>query len=315
MGVPVPSTGTVTEDVAVSGSGYLTATGDINFWLGSDAGAWTPGTFTGTYGSLTINRDGVWSYRALNAQPSIQALDSGDTLTEVFNVNSTGGASTVTITIQGTDEPPCFTRGTLIETPRGPRRVEDLRPGDLVLTRDDGPQPIRWVGSRRLDLGPQDADLRPVVLRAGAFGPGIPSRDLAVSPMHRLLLGGASTQLLFARDEVLVPARHLINDRTILWGQASRVEYFHLLFDRHQVVYSQNCATESFYPGGVGLDGFDAATRDEVLALFPELRSLPGRYGDTAREVLKSHEARLLGALLAPAPATAPATDSTERAA
>ena len=48
MGVPVPSTGSVTEDVAVDGGGYLTANGDINFWLGSDTGAWTPGTFTGT---------------------------------------------------------------------------------------------------------------------------------------------------------------------------------------------------------------------------------------------------------------------------
>ena len=300
MGIPVPDTGSVTEDVAVNGAGYLTASGDINYWMGDDSGDWTAGVFTGTYGTLKIDDDGVWSYRALNAQASIQALDSGDTLTEVFNVTSTGGNSTITITIHGTDEPPCFTRGTLIETPRGPRRVEDLRPGDLVLTRDDGPQPVRWVGARRLDLGPGDLDLRPVVLRASAFGPGIPSRDLEVSPMHRLLLGGASTQLLFARDEVLAPARHLVNHRTICWAEVPRVEYVHLLFDRHQIVYSQNCASESFYPGGVGLNGFDAATRDEVLALFPELRSLPGHYGDTARKVLKNHEARLLGALLAP---------------
>ncbi len=302
MGVPVPSTGSVTEDVAVSGTGHLTATGDINFWFGSDAGAWTAGTLTGTYGTLTINRDGVWSYQALNSQPSIQALDSGDTLTEVFNVSSTGGNSTVTITIRGTDEPPCFTRGTPIETPRGPRPVEDLRVGDMVLTLDDGPQPIRWIGSRRIELMAGDEALRPVVLRKGAIGPGIPARDLVVSPMHRMLLGGASAQLLFGQDEVLCPVRHLVNGQTILSQPVPEVEYFHLLFDRHQIVFSRNCASESFYPGGVGLDGFDAETRDEVFALFPELRSLPGRYGNLARAVLKRHEAGLLRDLLAPPP-------------
>lgn len=302
MGIPVPSTGSVTEDVAVSGSGYLTANGDINFWLGSDAGAWTAGTFTGSYGSLTINSNGVWSYQALNSQASIQALDTGDSLTEVFNVSSTGGNSTVTITIHGTDEPPCFTRGTPIETPRGPRPVEDLRVGDMVLTLDDGPQPIRWIGSRRMALLAGDEALRPVMLRKGAIGPGIPARDLVVSPMHRLLLGGASAQLLFGQDEVLCPAVHLVNDHTILPQPAPEVEYFHLLFDRHQIVFSLNCASESFYPGGVGLDGFDAAARDEVFALFPELRSLPGRYGNLARATLKRHEAGLLRDLLAPAP-------------
>jgi hypothetical protein len=140
----------------------------------------------------------------------------------------------------------------------------------------------------------------------------MPTRDLVVSPMHRVLLGGASTQLLFGQDEVLCPAGHLVNGRTILSEPAPEVEYFHLLFDRHQIVFSLNCASESFYPGGVGLDAFDAAARDEVFALFPELRSLPGRYGSVAREVLKRHEAGLLRDLLA---SSAPGATRTPRAA
>ncbi len=256
-----------------------------------------------------INTNGVWTYSANNANPSIQALDSGDTLTEVFNVTSTGGASTITITINGVDEPPCFTRGTLIDTPHGPRPVESLAPGDAVLTADNGVQHIRWIGSRRMALGSSLANdkLRPVRLRKDSIAPGIPARDVVVSPMHRVLLAGAPSQLLFGRDEVLAPVRHLVNGQTILTEPVAEVEYFHLLFESHQILMSAHLKSESFYPGGVGLGGFDAQTREEVLALFPELRTLDGAYGPTARDVLKRHEAQVLREVLTPPPLLAEA--------
>jgi VCBS repeat-containing protein len=303
MGFPVADTGSVTEDTGVVG-GFITATGDVNYLLGDDTGDWTAGTIAGSYGALAIDADGVWTYTADNSNPSIQALNSGETLTEVFNVTSTNGATTVTITINGVDEPPCFTRGTLIETPHGPRPVESLRAGDAVLTADNGVQQIRWVGSRRLALGGNvdDEKLRPVRLRAGSIAPGVPDRDLLVSPMHRVLVGGAQSQLLFGRDEVLAPAKHLVNGQSIFTEALAEVEYFHILFDSHQILVSLNLKSESFYPGGVGLAGFEDETREEVLALFPELRSLAGGYGPTARDVLKRHEAQLLRAVLTPPP-------------
>lgn len=301
MGVPVADTGEVTEDTGVVG-GFITTSGDINYWLGDDTGDWTAETIVGSYGTLVIDDDGVWSYAADNAQSAIQALDSGDTLTEVFNVTSTNGASTITITINGVDEPPCFTRGTLIETPQGPRQVEDLRAGDVVLTADNGVQEIRWIGRRKLALtgGQADEKLRPVRLKAGSIAPGVPSADVLVSPMHRVLVGGAQSELMFGQAEVLAPAKQLVNGRSIFWEAPAEVEYFHLLFDSHQILISLNLKSESFYPGGVGLGGFDDETRQEVLGLFPELRSLQGAYGPTARRVLKRHEAQLLRSALMP---------------
>lgn len=303
MGFPRPSTGSVTEDTGVVG-GNLVANGDINFLAGSDAGAWTPGTLTGSYGTLVINSDGVWTYTADNSQPAIQALDTGDTLTEVFNVSSTGGNSTVTITINGLDEPPCFTRGTLIDTPHGPRPVEELRAGDEVLTVDMGVQRILWAGSKRIDLtgAASDARLRPIRVTAGSIAPGVPERDLLVSPMHRILIDGPEAQLFFGQSEVLAAAKHLVNGDTIYVDPQDEVEYIHLLFARHQILTSEGLVSESFYPGGVGLSAFDIAAREEVLSLFPELRTLSGSYGKTARDVLKRHEADLLGRCLVPQP-------------
>jgi VCBS repeat-containing protein len=303
MGFPRPSTGSVTEDTGVVG-GNLVANGDVNYYAGNDTGDWSAGTQAGSYGTLVIDTNGVWTYTADNSQPAIQALDTGDTLTEVFNVTSTGGSTTVTITINGQDEPPCFTRGTLIDTPRGPRPVEALCVGDEVLTADEGPQRIRWIGSKRLALAgvAENAKLRPIRLRAGSIAPGVPAADMLVSPMHRILFDGPEAQLFFGQSEVLAPAKHLVNGRTILTDTAPDVEYFHLLFDRHQIVTAQNLASESFYPGGVGLTAFEAELREEVLALFPELRTLAGAYGRTARDVLKGHEAGLVRSALTPAP-------------
>ena len=112
----------------------------------------------------------------------------------------------------------CFTPGTLIDTPAGPRPVEALRPGDRVLTRDDGAQELLWVGSRRMSGARLYAlpHLRPVRLgavrlgavrlRAGAFGLLRPAADLLVSPQHRLLVRGAAARALFNEPEVLVQA-------------------------------------------------------------------------------------------------------------
>lgn len=303
MAIPIPDTGSVTEDN--DSGGLLSTSGDIDYLFGNDAGAWTAETITGSYGSeLVIDEDGNWTYTADNSNPAIQALDTGETLTEVFTVTSANGTSTVTITINGVDEPPCFVAGTLIDTPHGPRPVETLRAGDRVLTRDHGAQEIRWAGRRHLDLrGLAEREaLQPIRLRRNCLGPGMPDRDLLLSPMHRVLVRDPLVGLLTGRDEVLCPVSLLVNGRSIAREEVAEVSYHHLLFDSHQVLGSSGCDSESFYPGPVGLDGFGEGTREEVLALFPELRSLPSSYGPTARHVTRRHEALLLAERLAPDP-------------
>jgi len=303
MGIPVPDTGEVTEDTGVVG-GFITATGDIDYLLGDDTGDWTAETISGSYGTLVIDADGVWTYTADNSDPTIQALDAGDTLTEVFDVTSSGGDSTITLTINGADEPPCFTRGTLIDTPFGPRPVECLRAGDPVLSADNGIQVIRWIGSRKLRLAGRisDQNLCPVRLKAHSICPGVPACDVLVSPMHRIVIGGAQTELLFGQAEVLTAARHLVNGRTIFEEDVREVEYFHLLFDSHQILLCHDLKSESLYPGEIGLAGFDETARDEVFGLFPGLRARPQIYGPTARHVLKRYETWLLRDTLKPPP-------------
>ncbi|WP_421704582.1 Hint domain-containing protein [Aliiroseovarius sp.] len=182
----------------------------------------------------------------------------------------------------------CFTRGTGILTPHGERPIESLRPGDLVLTRDNGPQPVRWIDKSSV---PGVGDLAPVRIGKGLFGN---DRDLVVSPQHRMVYQGSDAVLMFDSSEVMVPAKHLVNGTTVTQEDREFVTYYHLLFDSHEVIFANGAATESFHPGHQGLGAVGDMARHELFTLFPELRADPATYGNTARPVLKGFEAKLL---------------------
>lgn len=185
----------------------------------------------------------------------------------------------------------CFTPGTLIDTPAGPIAVERLRPGDLVETRDDGPQTLIWTGHRALtgaELYLLPA-LRPIRVRHGAAGPDVPARDLLVSPAHRLLVSGPVVEDLFACAEVLVRARDLVDGASVRPDHALRaVSYVHLMFARHQIVTANGLACESLHAADA--PGLLPDQRAEVARFFPD----PDRHGPPARRCLSLGEAALL---------------------
>lgn len=190
----------------------------------------------------------------------------------------------------------CFSAGTRIDTPDGPRPVEDLRPGDLVLTLDDGPQSVRWVGRRtvtRQELQ-RDPRLWPVTIAAGAFGPMQPEREMAVSRQHRILLTGWHCELHFAEPEILVPAHKLVNGDTVRLQPEGDITYVHFLCDRHQIVFAEGLAAESFYPSCHSMQGVEAEARAELLLIFPELADIASRPVELARPVVEGKEACLL---------------------
>ncbi len=192
---------------------------------------------------------------------------------------------------------PCFTPGTMIATPKGERPVEELKVGDRVITRDNGIQEIRWVGHKPMtwrDLGAAK-HLKPILIRAGSLGNGLPERDMWVSPNHRVLVANDRTALYFEESEVLVAAKHLVDNKGISQIDTMGTVYVHFMFDQHEVVLSNGAWTESFQPGDYSLKGVGNAQRAEIYELFPELEHARGLEGyGAARRVLKKHEARLL---------------------
>lgn len=191
----------------------------------------------------------------------------------------------------------CFTPGTHILTPKGPVAVSDLREGDMVQTKDNGPQEIQWIGARRMTGARLFAmpHLRPVRIRADAFGDGCPGDSLLVSPDHRLVVRGDAAQALFNTPEVLVAASDLVNGDTVTRDTAVReVTYVHLLLPRHEILFADGVETESFHPANTALSTITEADRNRLLERLPLASENPHAYGAYARRNLSQSEAAIL---------------------
>ncbi|RBI70555.1 type I secretion protein [Roseovarius sp. TE539] len=293
--------GGVDDDTIIGGAGADTMTGGADrdtFIITSVSDADGDDVDGGTLGDDfdTLDLTGLGPFERVGETTD----PDGDSTSGTINfLDSPGGSVTGSMTYSEIERiVPCFTPGTVIATPYGERPVEDLRPGDRVITRDNGLQEIRWAGRR--DLGTAELGaaphMRPVLIRAGALGRGLPERDMLVSPQHRVLMNNDKTALYFEDREVLAAAKHL----TGLEGvdevrEASGVSYIHFMFDQHEVVLSNGAWTESFQPGEQTLDGMGEESRAEILELFPELAEAEGiRAYQSARRSLKKHEAGLL---------------------
>ena len=232
------------------------------------------------------------------SQPLLMFLDEMPPRNcELWIVHHTLGAAPNDAHGEGSGGVICFTPGTRLLTPEGLILIEDLREGDLIQTKDNGVQPIRWIGSRRMTGARLFAmpKLRPIRIAARHFGIGQPDRDLIVSPEHRLVVKGPVAQELFNTPEVLVAAKDLINGTTVSVDLKLReVTYIHLLLDRHQVLWANGMETESFHPASAALKSLDELDRLRLLASHPELEYDPHTYGSFARRNLSASEAAIL---------------------
>ncbi|AXX97396.1 Hint domain-containing protein [Profundibacter amoris] len=190
---------------------------------------------------------------------SIQRAPDGSS---IFDNNSTPTPGTTNI---------CFTQGTSFETPDGPRRIEQLRPGDLLITKDNGRQPIRWIWARHCPAEKMrdTPALAPVRIAKGALGSGLPDRDLVVSRHHRLMICSKIAKRMYGKPEVLAPAKDLtviegIDIATVTGG----ITYYHILMGSHEILFAEGAPAESLYLGTQTLHAIEPAARAELRLIF-----------------------------------------------
>ncbi len=155
----------------------------------------------------------------------------------------------------------CFVAGTRITTAHGDNAVEALRVGDLVRTISGALRPIRWIGRRHVDcrLHPCPRRVHPVCIAAGAFGKGVPNRDLLLSPDHAIFAEG-----------VLIPVKYLLVGAAIRQIPCDEITYFHIELDEHDVILAEGLAAESLLPGS-DWSGFENG--GPAVALYPDFHS------------------------------------------
>lgn len=221
------------------------------------------------------------------------STDIGGSLSGESLETSDDGA---TYFVQATPNPgtiPCYAPGTLIDTPNGPRAAETLRPGDLVITRDHGPQPIRWTRSGHQPLERAEKAARPVLISAGALGVGLPAHDLIVSPQHRIIVGGCGQIEAFFASEALAPAKSLTTLRGIrhMMGK-KKITWIHFACDHHEVVVANGCWSESLLLGPIVMQGLTARQRRALARAFAPSADPDYLNGPPARPCLKVGEVR-----------------------
>jgi len=199
-----------------------------------------------------------------------------------------GGGANVIVT--------CFTGDAEILCENGEiRNIADLKEGDLVQTRHNGLKPIRWIGSTKVGAESlsQFPEFRPVRFRKNALGE---HDELTLSQQHRVLIDDWRAEVLFGEDSVLVAAKHLLNDSTITVDQdVDEVEYFHILFDDHEVIQANGMWSESFQPGKHAVDHMEEPLRREIVSFFPELDYESGvSRVQSAHASLRKKEVRVL---------------------
>lgn len=261
-------------------------------------------------GDLDANGDPIiittqlgWSIDCLPLDPTLEApQDITVTINGIFGEDpgDPGSGEQVVTTVHTVPLVVCFTLGTLILTPSGQIRIEDLEAGDRVVTRDHGVQRIRWIGATTLPGSYVAANphLRPILIRKDALGKDQPERDLRVSRQHRILVRDWRAEMMFGdEDGVLTAAFTLINDSTIVEERPTApVTYIHMAFDGHEVVYAEGLEAESFHPAERTIAGLSDPQRKELLELFPELANGDAYAYNSARKQLRAKEGRLLAA-------------------
>jgi len=246
----------------------------------------SPSSFSGVASSNGISLSDssqVYSFVSFtNTSAAVTASEgpaAGLTSTEIgqagsgSSLESTDGGATYQA--QSSPTPgviPCLTRGTRVHTQDGWQAVERLEPGDMLLTLDGSFKPLLDVVKKRItarDLR-RNPKLRPIRISAGALGHGLPRRDLWVSRQHRMLISSRIVKRLFDTKDALVAAIRLTDLNGVFIDETvAEVEYFHLLFDAHEVIYAEGAATESLLLDPTVPDALSEEAREEILSLVP----------------------------------------------
>jgi len=159
---------------------------------------------------------------------------TGDYSAEHFTVAEVGGNAQLAL---AAGAPVCYAKGTRILTEDGEVPVEDLTVGQFVINASGELVPIKWIGRRRVDCRrhPAPHKARPVRIGAGSLGPELPKRDLVVSPQHAIFV-----------NNVLIPAKYLINGLNVTQDRVDAVEYYHVELPRHDLLIAEGLPAESY---------------------------------------------------------------------
>ncbi|MBS8226507.1 Hint domain-containing protein [Vannielia litorea] len=180
-----------------------------------------------------------------------------------------------------------FVRGTAITLASGAQKpVEDLVPGERVLTRDHGAQPVRWIGTQTVRAVGAYA---PVVITEGTLGN---AADLILSQHQRLFVYQRGVDRVTETAEMLVKAALLVDDDAVFIRKGGFIDYFTLVFDHHEVIYAECIPVESLELSPDTRQSLPGEIAAGIEAEFGDLAHTPAFGTELADEVIDPEKRR-----------------------
>ena len=165
-----------------------------------------------------------------------------------------------------------FSRGSLIDTENGPVAIEDLQPGDRVMTTDNQAETLLWKGSTTLvpgRPGPSGRNLRLTRIMADAFGMQRPLSYVLAGPSARLLHTPHHLRSLIGDAQMLTPVQEFIDGSNVIeTAPPTPVELFHICLPRHAAIRIGGLEFETYHPGVNAVRTISHAMRSLYLKLF-----------------------------------------------
>jgi len=191
---------------------------------------------------------------------------------------------------------PCFSKSSLILSEMGEIPVEDLRPGDMIVTRGNGLQPVKWVGARHVSARHlfDNSHLRPVLIKKDTYGNGLPVRDTILSPNTRLPVDGAESGLFADVKDIMAPVKHLVDNMNVVQVEVTAANFVHVMFDEHEVIAINGIWTEVFKVSERPGSTLGNAQRNEIFEIFPELKATTERREARQERRLSVNRSRLI---------------------
>ena len=242
--------------------GFGTGGGTVPFSFTTPSLVFQGGTFHSSSFKIPVSVGSTFFYATVNGAITSQGTISEQVVGTISGKNDEN--LSFTGTIGGNTTLACFRRGTKIMTINGPIAVESLAIGDVATLSAGGASRISWIGERKINCGLHldPETVWPVRIAAGAFGPGLPERDLYLSPDHAIFV-----------NDVLVPVKHLMNGTSIAQVKLDRVQYFHLELERHEVILAEGLPVESYLDTG---NRMNFTNCDTLVRLNPDFTTRLG---------------------------------------
>ncbi|MDK3017468.1 Hint domain-containing protein [Pseudodonghicola flavimaris] len=171
-----------------------------------------------------------------------------------------------------------FTRRTMVETDCGPVAVEDLLPGDRLITADGSAAPLLWKGSTTIQPNRPDAKgryHRLTRVMADSFGMQMPMSDVLLGPSARILKTPGHLRALAGSNPLLTPLTEFIDGMSVIeTAPPTPAQVYHLCLAEHAVIRIGGMEFETYHPGANALRMSSPAMREVFLGLFPHIREM-----------------------------------------